>query len=236
MKRLLVLFVAVAVSGLTQPNQAVSGTISGALKGEDGAAILGGIIGLHLVQRVSPRIARQTTDWAAVTGLSGTFQFAGLPEGNYTLCPRVPNSMWVSPCEWNFPTPTATISRLNPDANSNISLEGGAAVPIRIIDAGGSLAQNEGKTPGAGLLLGVSGRGFFFHRVPLVSQDSSGRNYQIVVPYNTQLTLVLHSSFYHVNDANGVALSQTTSTKIPLLIATGQQISSIQFTISGVGQ
>jgi hypothetical protein len=64
-------------------------------------------------------------------------------------------------------------------------------------------------------------------------RESSGRNYQIVVPFNTQLTLVLHSSFYHVNDANGVALSQAMSTKIPLLIATGQQVPPIKFTISG---
>jgi hypothetical protein len=109
-------------------------------------------------------------------------------------------------------------------------------VPIRIIDAGQLLAQNEGKTPGAGLLLGVSSPGLFFHRVPLASQDSSGRNYQIVVPFNTQLTLVLHSSFYHVNDANGIALSQAASTKIPLFVATSQQVAPIKFTVSGTGR
>src|SRR5882724_11134675 len=192
MKRLLVLFVALATTGLTQQIQPVNGTISGALKGEDGTAIIGGTISLHLVQRVSPKIARQTTDWATVTGASGAFQFTGLPEGSYTLCPRVPNSTWLNPCEWNFPTPTATISRSNPSASAIITLKAGAAVPIRIVDAGQLLAQNEGKTPAAGFLLGVSSPGFFFRRVPLASQDSSGRNYRIVVPFNTQLTLVLH--------------------------------------------
>jgi hypothetical protein len=117
-----------------------------------------------------------------------------------------------------------------------ITLKGGAAVAIRINDAGQSLSQHEGKTPGAGLLLGVSSLGFIFRKVPLVAQDSSGRNYQIVVPFNTQLTLVLHSSFYHVNDASGFALSQAASTKIPLLIATGQQVPPILFTILAGGR
>jgi hypothetical protein len=148
----------------------------------------------------------------------------------------VPNSTWLNPCEWNFPTPTATISRSNPNANATIILKGGAPVPIRIIDTGQLLAQNEGKTPGAGLLLGVSSPGLFFHRVLLASQDSSGRNYQIVVPFNTQLTLVLHSSFYRVNDANGLGLSQAVSTKIPLLVATGQQVTPITFTVLGTGR
>jgi hypothetical protein len=108
-------------------------------------------------------------------------------------------------------------------------------VPIRIDDAGQLLAQHEGKTPGAGLLLTVSSPGFFFRLVPLASRDSSGRNYQIVVPFNTALTLVVHPSFYHVSSASNIPLSQTMSTKIPLLIATGQQVPPIKFTISGAG-
>jgi len=234
MKQLLVLSMAVAATGWTQ-TPPVRGTISGVLNGEDGSAIAGGTIKLHLVQRDSPKFARQTTDWAAVSGTGGAFQFVGLTEGSYTLCPRVPNSTWLNPCEWNFPTPTATISRSIPNPNVTITLKVGATVPIRIDDAGQSLEKNEGKTPGAGLLLGVSSPGFFFHTVPLSSKDSNGRNYQIIVPFNIQLTLVLHSAFYHVNDANGGALSRSSSTKIPLLIATGQKVPPIKFAISGVG-
>jgi hypothetical protein len=79
--------------------------------------------------------------------------FDALPEGRYTLCARVQNSTWLNPCEWNFPTPTATVSRTNPVANVTITLKRGAVVPIRIDDVGQLLAKNEGKTPGAGLLL-----------------------------------------------------------------------------------
>lgn len=34
----------------------------------------------------------------------------------------------------------------------------------------------------------------------------------------------------------GAALSKTASTKVPLLVPTGQQVSPFTFTISGIGQ
>jgi len=199
------------------------------------AVIAGSTILLHLAPRASSKILRQTTDWAAVTGAGGGFQFAGLPEGTYTLCPRMPNSTWLNPCEWNFPTPNATISRANPNTSVSVIVKKGAVLPVRINDPGGLLPQNEGKIAGAGLLLGVAWPGFLFRNVPFLAQDSGGRNYQIVVPFNTPLTLVLHSTLYNVKDVNGAALSQTKSTKIPLLLAAGQQVSPIKFTISGIG-
>ena len=71
--------------------------------------------------------------------------------------------------------------------------------------------------------------------MPLVSQDASGRNYQIVVPFNTQLTLVIHPSLYQVSDSAGRALGSGVSTTIPLLIPSGQQPALIKFGITGLG-
>jgi hypothetical protein len=225
----------VASAGLAQQAGSLIGTITGSLTGEDGTAISGGTISLHLSAPAPSRIVRQTTEWTAVTGTAGAFQFTSLPEGRYTVCARVQNSAWLNPCEWNFPTPTATISRTNPVANVTITLKRGAVIPVRIDDTGQLLAKNEGKTPGAGFLLTVLSPGYIFRLVPLVSQDSNGRNHQIVVPFNTPLTLVVHPSFYHVNDGYGVSLAKNASTKIPLLVAAGQQVSPIKFTISGAG-
>lgn len=235
MKRPVSLLTALTSIALGQTVQPFNGSISGILKGEDGTAINGVVVMLHLTRPPTSRFGQQRSDWSAVTAPGGAFQIAGLPEGNYTLCPRVPNSTWLNPCEWHLPTPTASISRLSPNASITITLMRGAAVPIRIDDAGQLLARNEGRTPGAGLLLSISGPGLFFRLVPLLSQDLGGRNYQIVIPFNTALTLVVHPSFYHVSNASGAPLSQARSTKIPLLVATGQQVSPIRFTISGAG-
>jgi hypothetical protein len=218
-----------------QQTATVSGSISGVLKGEDGTTIGGGTILLHLAGRASSRFVQQRTDWTGVTAAGGVFQFAGLPEGTYTLCVRGQGSGWLNPCEWNLPTPTATISRTNPNASVTIILKRGAVVPVRIDDAGQLLAQHEGRTRGAGLFISVSSPGYFFRLVPLVAHDSSGRNYEIVIPYDTPLTLVVHPSFYRVNDASGAVLSQARSTKVPLLVTAGQKISPIRFTVAGTG-
>jgi hypothetical protein len=235
MKRLISIFVIAISVMLGQQLQPFTGSILGGLKGEDGTVIAGAPVILHFTGPVKARYSHQRTAWSAVTTSAGDFQFTGLPEGNYALCPHTPNSAWLSPCDWNLPIPAASISRLAPSVKVTITLKRGAVVPIRIDDAGQLLTQHEGKTPGAGLLLGVSSPGFIFHPVPLTSKDSSGRNYQIVLPFNTALTLVIHPSFYHVNNASSVALSQTASTKIPLLVAAGQQVSPIKFTITGAG-
>jgi hypothetical protein len=232
MRRLLSTFVA-AASALLAQQTSISGAISGIVKGEDGTAIGSATLLVHLTPPAKARTPQQRTDWTGVTTASGTFQFTGLPGGAYTLCVRAKGGDWLNPCEWNLPTPAATISRTNPNASVTIILKRGAIVPVRIDDAGQLLAQHEGKTRGAGLFLTVSSPGFFFRLVPLVAHDSSGRNYEIVVPYNTPLTLVVQPSYYRVNDASGAALSQSRSTKIPLLVPAGQRIPPIRFTVAG---
>lgn len=235
MKRLFITPMILTAACLAQQPQPFSGSVSGTLAGEDGAAIVGAEIRLHLVPPMASRLAPPQTNWSVVTVAGGTFQFTGLPEGIYTLCPRPLNTTWLSPCEWNFPTPTATVSRSSPNVVVPITLKRGVAVPIRIDDAGQLLAGNEGKTPGAGLLLSVQGPGLFFRLVPLVSKDSGGRNYQIVIPFNTALTLDVHPSLYQLTVANSLAPSPSTSTTIPLLVPAGQQIQPFTFTILGIG-
>ena len=130
MKRLLKIFAFVIPGTFAQQLQPVAGSISGNLRGDDGSAISGGIIILHREPTEKSRMARQRTDWSTVTAATGVFQFAGLPEGNYSLCPHVQNSIWLNPCQWNLQTPTATISRLSPNASVTIVLKRGAAVPF----------------------------------------------------------------------------------------------------------
>lgn len=198
-------------------------------------ALPGASIALHLITKSLSKTGRQRTDWTTVTGTAGAFQFQGLPEGDYTLCPREPDSTWLNPCDWNFPTPTASITRSAPTASVNIILKRGAAVSVRINDPGQLLPQNEGKTPGAGFLLEVSDSrpGSFFRLAPLVSEDATGRNYQIMIPLNTPLTLFVHPTFYHVNDGIGAPLSQGVTTKIPLLAVSGQPVAPVVFTVTG---
>ena len=236
MKQIVILHTMFIAAAFAQQTNLVSGTITGTLKGEDGSVIGGATILLHRAPQATPRSIRQPSDWTTVTTAGGSFSVTGLPAGYYSVCAGIKDSTWLNPCEWNFATPTATISRSTPNPSVGIILKRGAPVPIRINDGGQLLDQHEGKTRGAGLFLSVSSAGLLSRLVPLVSKNGSGRNYQIVIPFNTPLTLVVRASYFIVQDAADTALSQATSTNIPLLVGAGQQLQPINFKISGVGQ
>ena len=216
----------------------INGTINGILAAEDGSSPQGATVVLHLAVKSVPKLRSQTTVWTSVAGADGSFRFVGLPLGDYTVCPDLPGSTLLNPFAWNLPTPTATLTSDNPTASITVTLKRGAVVPIRIDDSAQLLAQNEGKTLGAGLLVEVSdgSSGSFFRRVPVVSQDSTGRNLQIVVPFNTSLVLYVHPTLYQVSYATGVPLSRGATTRISLLVASGQQPAPINFTIAGIGR
>src|SRR5260370_32092337 len=103
----------------------------------------------------------------------------------------------------------------------------GVAVPIRIDDPGQLLSQNEGKTPGAHLLLGVGNDAFVFLPAPVTSTDLNGRNQQIVIAYNTSVKLVVASTFFKLNDAAGQPLARTGTAMIPITVPSGPQPAAI---------
>ncbi len=133
-----------------------------------------------------------------------------------------------------FSGPIVSVSSPGPAASATLVMKKGAVVPIRIDDPGQLLSQHEGKTPRARLLLGVGYGASVFRLVPLVSQDSGGRNHQIAIPFNTPVKLVMHSSLFNVNDAAGLPLATGRATVIPLLVSAGQQVAPIKFSVTGI--
>jgi len=230
------LLCAAFASAYAQQNNTLIGAITGTVRGEDGTAIGGATILLHRAVQTHFRSSRQATDWSTLTTAGGTYNFTGLPSGYYSVCAGLKGSTWLNPCEWGYATPTATISLSNPYSSVAIILNRGSAIPIRVDDGGQLLEQHEGKTRGAGMFMSVSSGGLFSRLVPIVSKNGSGRDYQIVVPYNTLLMLVVHPSYFIVHDSAETELSQANSTNIPLLVGSGQQVKPINFKIVGVGQ
>ncbi len=229
-----IVFLSIAISGcFGQQIQLDRGAISGTLKGDDGTALVGGTVILVLTPPYLTRRPRRT-EWALTTASAGSFQFQGLPGGTYRFCAYVPNSTWLNPCEWGFAGPVVPVSSSSPAASATLVMKKGAVVPIRIDDPGQLLSQHEGKTPRARLLLGLGYGASVFRLVPLVSQDSGGRNHQIAIPYNTPVKLVVHSSLFNVNDAAGLPLARGGATVIPLSVLAGQQVAPIKFSVTGI--
>jgi hypothetical protein len=112
---------------------------------------------------------------------------------------------------------------------AQLPVKGGAKVD----HPGGLLAQNEGKTPGAHLLLGVRSDALIFHPASVVAQDSAGRTYQITIPFDAKVNLVLASSFFRLTDGMGAALAASGSATIPVAVPSGQTPPTLRLVVSG---
>lgn len=107
-------------------------------------------------------------------------------------------------------------------------------MPIRVNDPAQLLPQNEGKTPGAHLLIGLANDGGVFRPAPVTSQDAAGRNQQIVIPFGRPVSVSVYSSFFQLAGANGIALPRTGAI-IPVTASVGQQAPIITLVVTGGG-
>lgn len=218
----------------TTPAQTNSaGMIMGSLTGNDGTTIVGGYVTLQLRSPIPTKSPSQT-HWAVVSGAGGSFQFGRLPQGTYEICAQVLGSAWLNPCEWGLQPPVVVLSSTQPLGTVTMVLAGGAVVPIRVNDPAQLLPQNEGKTPGAQLLIGIANDGGVFRPAPVISQDAAGRNQQIVIPFGHPVNVSVYSSFFQLAGANGIALPRT-GASIPVGASLGQQPAAITLLVTGGG-
>ena len=219
------------VTGSAQALLNSRGVVAGTLSGTDGTILMDGHVALILTTPLKGGRPQRSL-WTAVTDSSGSFRFAGLEVGTYKLCAQLPGSGWLNPCEWGLNPPVVSLSATQPSATVRFVLNKGAVISIRVNDPGGFLSQNEGRTPGADLLVGVPNDASAFELARKVSENAQGRDLQLVVPFNVAAQLVVRSAFYQVA-AGGVSLSSAGF--IPIAVPQGQQPAAITLTIAGGG-
>jgi hypothetical protein len=115
----------------------------------------------------------------------------------------------------------------------NVVLRKGTLVTVRVIDRGQFLSSNEGKIPGAHLLLGIATDALFFRTATVISQDASTRDYQILIPFDRQLNISVTSGFFVLMDANGKALAKS-GNLIPVFVPSSQQASTLVLRTIGI--
>ena len=217
---------------MAQTQLATTAVITGTVTGEDGTRIAGARVGL-LLQSAQPHGKAAQAFWGVATAADGSFSASRLSGGTYKVCAEVPNSAWLNPCEWGFSPPAISLTASVQAAAVSMVLKKGVVVPIRVDDPNHVLAQNEGKTPGAHLLIGAGTAINSFRSASVVSQDATGRNYQLVIPYNYPATVVVRSPFFKLTDANGVSLPSGTT--LPISVLTGQTPTAIRLIVTGGG-
>lgn len=86
---------------------------------------------------------------------------------------------------------------------------------------------------GAHLLIGVGNDALVFLPAPITSQDATGRNHQIIIPFDVLAKLVIRSAFFQLSDAVGTPLPATAATTIPITVPSGKTPSLVRLTITG---
>lgn len=208
------------------------GSLSGTLDGEDGTAIADAIVGLTIVPPYPAGRLRQT-EWTTTSGVNGSFQFVKLPPGNYRVCAQAQGTAWLNGCEWGAQPPPLSITATGPGVKYPVVLKKGVFVPVRLNDPSGLLAQYEGKSASAQLLIGVENDASFFRTAPIVSTDSAGRNHQVLIPFGAPINLVICSPVFQLSNAAGIALP-TSSTSILIFVQRGDQAQTLTLNITGV--
>jgi len=227
----MVLWIALAAQA-QQAGPAVRGQISVTVKGEDGSILRGA--GVFLRRTLAPGTpSRQRTEWSATASAAGVATFDLLPNGQYTLCAQAASGNWLNPCEWGSARPAVVLSAPQRTVSTTLVLKRGAAVSIRVDDPNGLLAQSEGKTPGAHLLLGVRSDALIFHPASIFAQDSAGRTYQVTIPFDANVNLAVASSFFRLTDATGAPFAATGAAAVPIAVPSGQAPPTLRLAVSG---
>ncbi|HLI86675.1 MAG TPA: carboxypeptidase-like regulatory domain-containing protein [Bryobacteraceae bacterium] len=162
-------------------------------------------------------IATQGLRQSQLTAADGSFSFSNLKTGMFFACavppPGTNGQRYVNSCLWQdrnsvyVPLAPGQIRQ-----NVVVPLQHGYPLHVHVNDPAALLPAPLGKIAGNELAIHVIGPSGLAHPVPIASQDAKGRDHVLVVPYNTPLQLLIHSSSFALKDAGGNALAPTSKT------------------------
>lgn len=180
-----------------------TGQIKGFIQTADGKPV----VQARVAVLAQPQAGATYTPFRALvlTASDGTFSISAVPDGVYTICPRVPNSALVPPCVWGS-APKVTVSGGKTVTASAIQLQAGADFYLRVNDLVGTLLATIGKTPGAAVIFAIRNPSGVLTPIPQTAQDIAGFDYHLPVPFATSLVFVAHSGYYTLSDGAGAAI------------------------------
>ena len=206
-------------------------SISGTVKGVDGSVVNAGLVTATL--RSAPVSRRRgTTSVQASILPDGSFSLPSLSSGVYQICTQTPRTIWLNSCEWGSHGTTASISPDQPSAQVHIALAKGEVLTIRVNDARQYLNAHEGITAGAHVLLGIHTGLGPFRQAWVASSDAAGRTYQLLLPYDRPLSVMVSSGFFQLTDSTGKPIPSLGSA-IPVFVASGQHAPVIVLNVTG---
>jgi hypothetical protein len=169
----------------------------------------------------------------AKTTSDGGFHLAGLAPGSFRICVQAPGTTLLNPCDWPSLIPTI-VNLVDGQSLSlpSIKLQSGYPLQIRVNDAVGAMAANEGKKSGAHLLVGLWLNTGLFMPLSTLTIDPKGRYYGLVIPFATPLQLTLWSKDFVLSSASGQGSGGSFS--LTLNVPPGGTVAAPTFSVIGL--
>jgi len=213
--------------------------IKGLVQTEDGTAVAG-------TRVLVTRLVAPPFKTVVQTAQDGSFDAPGLPAGSYRICPDLPSQQYISPCVWLDPSAIVTVQDGQEVDEAQIVLKLGTTLTVTVDDPG-ALAQprtTAGSSPQF-LFLAVKGAKNPLYPLFPVARNGSTATYQMTVPFDTDLKLLVQGVGIAVTDGQKNAVPDSgkafhfTQAKPSLGLNSAQSPNqnspSFQFAISGKG-
>ena len=157
----------------------------------------------------------------ADTNPAGEFSAAGLADGVYNVCVHMPEKGYINACNWLKTPPIITVKKGQPTINTDVPVQSGVKVQVRVNDPGRSLQVLGPVARPPFLLVGVWSEKGFFYPMGRVGGSNSG-DYEITVPYESNLNVTVNGTGLQVSLERGAAAEASKAgAAVPLRLTKG---------------
>jgi hypothetical protein len=172
--------------------------ISGIVIGSDGSPVSAVVTAL----RTGSPVDSGRTETAA----DGSFQMAGITDGNYELCVADKAGIYLDPCEWSASPLTVTVSAANPISGLKVVVAKGVPAEVHLNDPNGFLTPSASSTAPSAVIASIVTARHTLRLIPVASRTSSLRVHRTAVPLGASVSLTLFGKGLTITDASGNAV------------------------------
>lgn len=134
---------------------------------------------------------------------NGDFVPANLADGDYKVCVNMPGTMYINPCQWKKNPPTVNVKNGKLPGNFSVTAERGVTFKIHVNDQFGSLIPGPGKPQASSLNTQVTSEASFPFPMRLVRRNARGFDYELTVPFDSDMDLSLRGAPVFLSINNG---------------------------------
>jgi len=204
---------------------AISGTV---VADATGAKLSGAVVAVYRRAPQTPVYRSQTA-----ADVNGAFTLGSLPAGTYNICAQVPGANYLDPCTWTTSPPSVAVTDGQTASGNTIRLKAGGVLKVRVNDPGQSLAQRP-NDPGPGhVFIGLTIPLGAPLAMPMTKNDSTGLEFQMVVPMDTSLTALAYSKEVAFQDPDQNAVPLGGSNRNVIVPSNGPATATVTYTITG---